>query len=798
MLPFDLRFTIRALRRSPGFAAAAIFTLSLGIGAATTIFSAGDALLFHVFPYRDASRLVVFRVHQLRPGGYDGVASPPADAVADFRRDARSFEDVAGFWNASLLLTTGEGARQVNGAWVTPNTFAFLGVPAVVGRVLLPGDQLTCVVSYRFWRETLRSDPRALGAPLTFNGTPRTLVGVMPARFQFLGADAWIPVGNVAGSPRYLMMMARLKPGVTIASATAEFDTAERRMVREYPKEFPDDRFTVSLRTLTDDTVGNLKPVIFTLFAAVAMLLAIACGNVGNLLLARATLRRREMAIRAAIGATRGRIVRQLLVESAVLAAAAGLLGCLLASFGLGALAALIPARLIPAGAVMTMQPRALWFVLAVSAATAFACGLAPALECAGASLAAPMASATRRSQGLRSALVAAEVALSLVLLTGAGLMTRTFLALTRVELGFDPSHLLSVEINLPRGRYHTAGEAQAAWNGIVERVRRLPGVAAAGVSLEVPPGGRAPLVEFRIAGRPERERTATIFGASSEDHFQTMGRAILRGRTFSSAEIAAARQVLVVNETFARTFFHGEDPIGRKVVFNMEHWIGAPADPSFEIAGVVSDVRNDGLRRPVMPEAYVPYTLPIVGMVALGRGAILIRSSVPPLTLVESVRRRIWAADRSAVLARAVTLEQAVAESSYEEPRFGLVSLGGFAAIGLALVVAGVFSVMAYTVSAQTRDIGIRVALGARPGQILSGVLRRGLAWIGAGIAVGIPASLALTRLLASQLWGVSPADPWTFATVIAIVLAAGAAACWIPARHAAGVDPLVALRHE
>ncbi|HEV2446965.1 MAG TPA: FtsX-like permease family protein, partial [Candidatus Sulfopaludibacter sp.] len=585
------------------------------------------------------------------------------------------------------------------------------------------------------------------------------------------------------------------KRGVSLRAATAEYDAFERRLAQTYPKEYPDNRFTVSLRTLTDDAVGNLKPVLFTLFGAVLMLLLIACSNVANLLLVRATVRRPEMAIRAAVGASRGRIVAQLMMESAVLATVAALCGCLLASFGLRALAGLIPSRLIPAGAEIAIHPPALWFALGITIATTLLCGLAPALQAAGANLGVPMARTTHRGRGLRNALVVAEVALSIVLLAGAGLMTRTFLALTRVDLGFNPAHLLSVELRLPRGRYQGAAAEQAFLNDVVARLRRLPGVTAAGVSFEVPPVERGPLVELDVVGRPARQAVPAMLAAAGEEAFQTMGRTIRRGRDFSAADIIAARQVLVVNETFARTFFGGAGPTGEKVHFHLERMIGAPLDPTFEIAGVVTDVRNQGVRQPVAPEAYLPYTLPLVG---LGSGGILVRSAVPPISLVESIRRQVWALDSNVVLTNPTTLVQAVAESSYNEPRFGLVSLGGFAAIGLALVVVGVFSVMAYTVSVQTREIGIRVALGARQSQILAGVLRNGVALLAAGIVIGIPASLSLTRLLASQLWGVTPSDPRTFVAVTVLLVVAGSAACWIPARQAARVDPLTALRHE
>lgn len=795
---------LRTFRRSPGFSIVAIVTLALGIGAATLIFSVTDALIFHVFPYRDAGRLVVFRVHELRPGGFDGPASPPIAAFQDFRQTNRSFEDIEGFWNATLLYPSPEGAQQVNAAWVTPGTFQFLGVAPELGRTLVPGDDAVCVLSHRFWQEQFAGDPKILGTVLTLNGAARTVIGVMPPRFRYLDVNLWIPYGGVsAGSPtggrlllpggRFIQMMGRLKPGVSISAATAEFDAFERRAVAAYPKDFPDDRFTASVRSLLDDAVGNLKPVLFTIFGAVLLLLLIACGNVANLLLVRATVRQREMAIRAALGATRGRLVMQMLAESAALALAGGIAGCLLASFGVRALATLIPQRLIPGEAAIAIHPPALWFALSVTLLTTLLCGLAPALQASGAGLSAPMARTTQTGNRLRSALVIAQVALSLVLLIGAGLMTRTFLAITRVDLGFNPANLLHAELRLPRGRYETAPAMQSFFNQLVARVRRLPGVTAAGVSFEVPPVQHGPLVQFEIAGRPARESVPAMLGVSSESHFQTMGRTIRRGAAFSESDIAAARQVLVVNETFARTYCSGQDPIGQKVRFNLDRMIGAPDDPTFTIVGVVSDVRNQGLRKPVLPQAYMPYTLPM----AMGTGAILVRTAAAPLSYVEQIRKQVWALDPAVILTHPGAMEDAVTESSYAEPRFGLVSIGAFAAIGLALVIAGVFSVMAYTVSVQTRDIGIRMALGARQEQILTMVLRKGLAWVVSGIAIGIAASLMLTRLLASQLWGVTATDPSTFLAVTILLALTGAAACVTPARHAAEVDPLQALRH-
>ncbi|MGO9256075.1 MAG: ABC transporter permease [Bryobacteraceae bacterium] len=389
----DLRFGFRMIRCNPSFALAAIFTLALGIGAATLIFSVGASLLLDPFPYRDAGRLVRFYYHSLRPNGYSGAAEFPLNEYRDFRAAARGFETI-GFRTANLQYVHGEGAQQVPAAWVTTNTFAFLGVAPLLGRPILRDDEnpaapAVCVVSYRFWQEQLQGAPAAIGTTLTFDGQPRILAGVMPLRFAFLGVPVWLPFRERGGPGQSsdphiaLQPLARLKPGVTLAAATAELDAIEHQLARSYPQDYPDPRFTVSLRTLADAAVGGLRPLLYSLFAAVATLLLIASSNAANLLLARASAREREIAIRAAAGATRGRLVRQLLVESGILAAAAGALGCGLASFALVGLPKLLPAGAVPDEAVFGLNRTALWFALGVTAATTLLCGLAPALHAA-------------------------------------------------------------------------------------------------------------------------------------------------------------------------------------------------------------------------------------------------------------------------------------------------------------------------------------------------------------------------------------------------------------------------------
>jgi predicted permease len=801
------------IRRNPAFALAAILTLGLGIGATTLIFSVGASLLLEPFPYRDSGRIVRFYYHSLRPNGFSGAAEFLPDEYRDFRAAAHSFEETIGFNYASVQYIRGEGAEQLPVAWVTTNAFRFLGVAPLLGRPILPDDEdsaapAVCVVSYRFWQEQLHGDPRSIGSTLTFDGQPRILAGVMPARFAFLGVPVWLPSREHGGpgqaTNRHLQVlqpMARLRPGVTLAAATAELDAIEHQLAQRYPQDYPDPRFTVSLRTLADSVVGGLRPLLYSLFGAVAMLLLIACGNAANLLLARASAREREIAIRAATGATRGRLVRQLLVESAILAAAAGALGCLLAWLALTGLPKMLPAGAVPAEAVFGLDRRALWFALLISAATTLLCGLAPAWHAARAQFV-PRAFSAPRSARLRGALIVAEAALSVVLLTGAGLMIRTFFALTHVDLGFDPANTLRARLVLPRN--YSDAQFHAFSRQTLDAIGKLPGVVSVAITMENPGLSGGPAVDLDVAGVTHAGRWSTLLSLCNETYFQTMGRHLIQGRGFSAEDVDAGRHIAVVNQTFARAYLTGRDAIGQRIRPHvpgggLQHpdrptFSGAPASPApdepyFEVIGVVADARNSGIREPVAPQVYLPYGSP---------AGIVVKTAVPPLALVESVRRRLWSLDRSVVLTNVGTVEQAIEDSAFAQPRFALFSIGGFAAIGLLLVATGVFGVMAYQTSLRRREIGIRMALGAEPAGVFGMVLAGGLRLIVAGAAIGALAGLALTRLLASQLWGVSALDPASFVAAALVLLASGAVACYLPARRAARLDPVEALRCE
>jgi putative ABC transport system permease protein len=792
----DLRFGFRMLRRNRTFALAAMATLGLGIGAATLIFSVGASLLLNPFPYRDVGRIVRFYYHSLRPNGFSGAAEFLPDEFRDFRATARGFEDTVGYWTTNMLYVRGEGAQQIPAAWVTANTFQFLGVAPAMGRAIVPGDDdpagpAVCVVSYRFWQEELHGDAAAIGSRLMFDGQPRVLAGVMPPRFQFLGAPVWLPYSGRGA----LQPMARLKPGVSLAAATAELEAIEQGFARKYPEDYPDARFTVSLRTLADAAVGGLRPLLYSLFAAAAMLLLIACSNAANLLLARASARQREIAIRAANGATRGRLVRQLLVESALLAVAAGALGCAMAALALKWLPRLLPARSIPAEAVFGMNATAMWFALGVTAATTLLCGLAPAIHAARTEIV-PRAVSAPGSARLRGALVVLEAALSVMLLTGAGYLVRTFTALMHTELGFDASHVLRARLILPRG-------VSANGRQLMESIAALPGVVSAGSTNETPGLGGGLRTDVNVPGTVHADRWSALLSLCGETYFRTMGRPIREGRGFSVADVDEGRRVAVVNQAFARAYLAEAGPIGRHIEVltnaNLQHPDQpvrsgeAPAEtqeaPAFEVIGVVADARNAGVREPAVPQVYLPFGSPV---------AIVVKTAAAPPGMVESIRRRVWAINPAMALANVSTVEQAIDESAYAQPRFALFSMGGFAGIGLLLVATGVFAVMAYQTSLRTREIGIRMALGADPAGVFAMVLKSAVRLIAAGVAIGVPGSLAVTRVLGSQLWGGPAVDAGSLAAAAAVLLGSGLAACYGPARKAARVDPVEALRCE
>jgi putative ABC transport system permease protein len=807
----DLRYGVRTLFKDRRFALLAIFALALGIGASTVVFSVVYDGLLNPFPYKDANGISIFQIHNVERAGNRGRGAFSFPEFLDYREQNHVFTDMVGTAYTDVLYSSSGGAQQLQGAYVTTNTFPFLGVKPLLGRWITdddgkPGAPPVFVMSFSFWKEQFNGDPKVLGTTLTLNGESRTLVGIMPPRFRYFGAPVYFPLSlsrNAADArdaynrPRYLVAEERRKPGVTLQTAAADIDVIARHLAKVYPNDYPK-RFTIWTDSLASDVVGDSKHILYVLLAAVGMLLLIACSNVANLLLARATVREKEIAVRASLGASRGRLVRQLLVESLVLAVAGGAFGCLFAYGGIQVIAAVIPAML-PGEAVIELNRVVLMFAVGVTVLTTLGCGLAPAIHSMRANLNKALAGSGKGASGafrhgkLRAGLVIVEVALSIVLLAGAGLMTRTLYALTHVNLGFDASNVMAAKITFPKGSYTTVEERKAFFEQALARITALPGVVAAAETISLPPydAGRS---EVTVPGKTHSEAWNTMFDTCSEGYFRALRIPLLRGRLLSEDDINSRRFVAVVNQTFVRNYFSNDEPIGQKFKFNVFDQIAeTPHDAYFEIVGVVSDIKNQGLQEPTMPQAYIPYTV-----TAYADRAILVRTAMDPLSLLKSVRTEIWAVDRNVAFSEAGTLTAFLEQYSYAQPKFGLVSLGAFAGIGLLLTAIGVFSVMAYAVSLQTHEIGIRMALGAQRAEILRMVLSKGLGLVIAGILIGIATSLAANHLLSSEIWGVSASDPWTFFAVVAVVVLVGGVACLLPARRATRVDPLIALRYE
>jgi putative ABC transport system permease protein len=806
----DIRFALRNLRKSPSFAIISAVTLALGIGASTAIFSVIENVLMEPFPYRDAARLVSVQIHdneRNQPGGRPVFSGPE---FLDYVAQNHVFDRVIANDGLDILYRSGEGMERFNGNLVTPGTFEFMGMPAYLGRVAQPADYEpgappVFVMRYKTWVTRFNADPSLINKTFVLNGTQRTLIGVMPPRFGWGAADMWIPTkpSRAAaternGFPMYWFLLGHLKPGVSIRQAESDLTVVAKNLATVYPKDYPK-KFSVHIETLTDLVVGRFRTTLYIVLAAVSLLLLIGCGNVANLLLARATTREKEFAIRAALGAGRWRIVRQLLVESFLLAVSGAILGILIAWGGLKALIALMPERIIPAEAVIRLNLPVLLFTLGVAVLTAIIFGLAPALQVVRRDLNDPLRDSGKGTSGgsahsrLRNAVVVLEVAVSLTLLVAAGLLMRSFVALRDVHLGLQPDHVFVARLPLPEDRYKTSDHIAGFFRPLLHRLKALPGVLEATETSTLPPYGGIG-TEIEIPGKTHAEKWNALFQLCSEGYFPVLKIQFIDGRTFTEAEVEGKRKLAIVNQTFAHKYLVNENPLGQRVhIAQLEQFPDKLADPWFEIIGVVADVKNNGLQDPVQPEVWVPYT-----MTGSGARGVLVRTGPDPMTMMNAVRQEIWATDSNVALTFTGTLEGYIAQFSYAGPRFGFLLMTVFGAIGLVLVTIGVYSVLAYTTARRTHEIGIRMALGAEKRDVLGLVIRMGASLVGAGIVLGIIASLAVARVIATQLWGVSAYDPITLSSVAALLLLTGVVACWIPARRASRVDPLIALRYE
>jgi putative ABC transport system permease protein len=806
----DVRYGLRAMRNNRGFTAVAVVALALGVGANTAIFSVVNAVLLRPLDYPNAARVV--SIEELSPSP-DGrrVQVTPANFL-DWRAQSTVYEHLAAIYARTSNLAAGDEAERIDLAMTSADFFEVFGVRPAAGRFFLPEEETAghapvAVLGHSLWQRRFGSDASVVGRSVTLDGRSYTVVGVAPEGFRYPDrTEIWVPPFSRVPTPSeqmnvekargfgFLSAVGLLKRGATMDAARAELETITSRLRAQYP-DSNNKRFdrVVSLQT---HLVGDSSRALLLLLGAVGFVLLIACANVANLLLARAASRRKEMAVRVALGATRARLVRQLLVESVLLALAGGAAGLLLGWWGLDLMKGLLPAD-FPRVADVGVDPRVLGFTLLVSCATGIVFGLAPALQFTKPDVHAALKESARGSTGdaragrLRGLLIVSEVALSLVLLVGAGLLFRSFLHLQSVEPGFRTERVLTFRLTPSGSNFREDAQYSNFYRDVAERVRAIPGVEAVGV-INTLPLVKGPTTGFRVEGRPPirpDQMPSVNYRSVSSDYFRAAGIPVLRGRAPGESDTPASPLVLAVNDSLARRDFPGEDPLGKRISFGVRP-DGSPL--WFQIVGVVADVRSLELHSEPSPEIYTSYLQdPFAGM------SYVVRSSVEPEGLAPAVREAVRGVDRAQPVAEVRTMDQLVGES-VAGPRFNSLLLGVFAGLALALAAAGIYGVMSYTVTQRTHEIGIRIALGARARDVVGFVVRGGMALASAGVCVGLVAALALTRLAAGLLYGVSATDPLTFAAVSAVLLCVALLACLVPARRAARVDPMVALRHE
>jgi putative ABC transport system permease protein len=804
----DVRYALRSVRKQPSFTLAAVLALALGIGATTTIFSVIQGVLLDPYPmYRNVDRLIQISIHDqanARPGGRGYLR---LDEFLEYQRQATLLDEVIAGSGEDVLWTTSQGTEQLNGGLTTANTFTFLGVGALVGRTLTPDDgepgaSPVFVMSYKLWASRFGLDPSIVGRTFTFNDVPMTLVGVMPERVSKLAADVWMPLrldpADRRLRDRYFRFQARLKPGVTLEQASAQLDAIGHRFAPTRPRDYPE-RFVVSAESFIDSIVGPFRRTLYTMAAAVALLLLIACTNVANMLLSRAAGREQEMGVRAALGASRTRLVRQLLIESLLLALAGAVIGCLFSRLGIAAIVALIPEGLIPREARIQLNMPVLLFSLGVAATTTLIFGLVPALQTARRQLTPALRDGGKGTGGgfrrarLSSGLVVAQIALALVLLNSAGLLMRSFIKMQGTSLGLDPERVLFVRV--PNGTTLETGDAQQQFLAqALTRIRALPGVEAAASTTGFPPFGGYP-ADFDVVGAAPGQQRRAMVEQISEGYFTTLAMRLRGGRDLTADDVAGRRRVAIVNERLVDRYMKGgRSPIGERLSLALPGPEGRQPPEAFEIVGVVADVKNQGIREPVEPEVFVPASM----VASRNSQVLLVKTAGAPVAMVRSVKGAIWEANRGVAVSDTESLATLVRRFQFAEPQLGLFVFGSFASIGLLLTILGVSSLIAYTVARQTREIGIRLAIGASRADVFRLTFGLGLRWLALGVAIGLAGSVAATRVLTQQLWDVSPTDPLTMALVVSLLAITGLAASYLPARRATRVDPLVVLRAE
>jgi putative ABC transport system permease protein len=803
----DVRYGMRMLLKRPGFTLVAVITLMLGIGANTAIFSVVNAVLLRPLPYRDADRIAV--IEEISKEG-KRVQVTPANFV-DWRSQNTVFEHLAAIFERTSNLAGASEAERINLAMTSANFFDVFGAQPERGRLFIAEDEQAghpaiVVISHGLWQRRFGGDPDIVGNSITLDGINYTVAGIAPAGFQYpKQTDVWVPPFklvptlseamdvNRARGFGFLSTVARLKPGVSLEQAKAEMESITARLREQYP-ESNNNRFD-RVVTLHTHLVGDTSAVLWLLLGAVGFVLLIACANVANLMLVRATSRQKEIAIRTALGASRLRIVRQLLTESLILSLLGGGFGLLLALWGVDLLTRLLP-KDFPRLDSINLDLAVLAFTLLVALVTGVVFGFAPAWQVSRIDVQESLKDNARGSTGvrnrLRSLFVVAEVTLSLVLLVGAGLLFRSFLQLQSVNTGFDAAQVLTMRLSPSGANFREDAQYVAFYQQVEERLRALPGVQAVG-AINTLPLAKGPTTGFRVEGRPPLpidQWPAVNYRDVSSDYFRALNIPILQGRGFDNRDTMAAPLAVMINQATADQVFAGENPIGKRINFGGTDRNNQPV--WMEIVGVVANVRSLELQEAPSPEIYTAESQD-----AFASMAFVMRTTIEPTALAAAVRQAVQEVDKAQPVSDMRTMENIVSDA-VTQPRFNLILLGVFGGIALVLSASGIYGVMAYTVSQRTHEIGIRMALGARAGDVLRMVMGQGLRLIGIGIACGLLASLLLTRYLSSLLYGVSATDALTFAVVALFLAGVALVACFVPARRAARTDPMVALRYE
>ena len=811
----DLRYALRMLRNSPGFTAVAILTLALGVGANTAIFSVIDSVLLRPLPYQDPDGIVMVWENDSQHPNPHNTVSPPD--FLDWQSRNSVFAEMSALFDQRVILTGNGVPQEVVVQDVSANFFSVLGVHPILGPGFTaengkPGHDDVIVLSYGFWKERFASDPGIIGKPVVLNGHPQIVVGVAPKNFtwfikdgSFTGAkpQMWTPFifpasfSDRKGVGRFLTVVARLKPGATVPQAQSQMNTIAARIAEEYP-DF-NGYWEANVVSVRDQISGDLRPALLILFGAVGFVLLIACANVSSLLLARAATREREIAVRTAIGASRWRIARQLLTESVLLALIGGVIGMALAIWGTNLLLAASPENLLDLHSIPID-----WRVLAFAGGSTLLAGLLfgmlPSYISAHSGISETLkeggrgSSAGRQLSLARGAFVVAQISLALVLLAGSGLLIRSFVRLVGVDPGFDASHLLTFKVSLPSSKYKTDAALLIFFRQLVTRISHLPGVRSASMNSFPPFSGLGSATGVHVLSQPERSlmdlpvAAVRIIGA---DYFSTMQIPLRAGRTFNEQELTEERHVVIINQAFADQYLKGVNPLGQKAVIYMKS-LEESKNTASEIIGVVGDVRQMGLDTPAEPTVYWPHP-----ELVMSEMTVVVRTENDPLTLVSAVRNELQQMDPEQPMAAIATMDQLLS-GSLSRSRFTMLVLGVFAALALVLACVGIYGVIAYSVTQRIQEFGIRMALGANRHDVFRLVLGQGTRLTLLGIGLGIVAALIVTRLMATLLYGISATDPLTFVAVALLLALVALAACYIPARRATRVDPIVALRYE